>query len=118
MDHDPEGIFIREWVPELAGIEGEAIHQPWLLPDQMQSKYQCRLGRDYPLPIVDHKEAVKFARAQFAILRQRDDYWDCAHEVMHRHGSRKKSENRSRPKLLKRKPISRQTTFQLNESEN
>ena len=67
MDHDPEGIFIREWVPELAVIEGGAIHQPWLLPDQMQSKYQCRLGRDYPLPIVDHKEAVKFARGQFAM---------------------------------------------------
>ena len=118
MDHDPEGIFIREWVPELAGIEGEAIHQPWLLPDQMQSKYQCRLGRDYPLPIVDHKEAVKFARGQFAMLRQRDDYWDCAREVMQRHGSRKKSENRSRPKPSNGKPVSRQITLQLNESKN
>ena len=85
MDHDPEGIFIREWVPELAGIEGEAIHQPWLLPDQMQSKYQCRLGRDYPLPIVDHKEAVKFARAQFAILRQRDDYWAVSYTHLRAH---------------------------------
>ena len=118
MDHDPEGIFIREWVPELAGIEGEAIHQPWLLPDQMQSKYQCRLGRDYPLPIVDHKEAVKFARGQFAILRQRDDYWDCAREVMQRHGSRKKSENRRCPKQSKGKPLSRQITLQLDESKN
>jgi deoxyribodipyrimidine photo-lyase len=118
MDHDPEGIFIREWVPELAGVQGEAIHQPWLLPDQMQSKYQCRLGRDYPLPIVDHKEAVKFARGQFAILRQRDDYWDCAREVMQRHGSRKKSENRRRPKPSKGKPLSRQITLQLDESKN
>ena len=118
MDHDPEGAFIREWVPELASIEGEAIHQPWLLPDQMQSKYQCLLGRDYPLPIVDHKEAVKFARLQFAILRQSNDYWACAREVMQRHGSRKKSENRSRPKLFKEKPVSRQTTLQFNESKN
>ena len=84
----------------------------------MQSKYQCRLGRDYPLPIVDHKEAVKFAREQFAMLRKRNDYWACAHEVMQRHGSRKKSENRSRPKLPTEKPISRQTTLQLNESKN
>ena len=105
-------------MPELAGVEGEAIHQPWLLPDQMQLKYQCRLGRDYPLPIVDHKEAVKFARGQFAMLRQRKDYWACAREVMQRHGSRKKSGNRSRPKLFKEKPASRQTTLQLNESKN
>ena len=118
MDHDPEAVFIREWVPELASVEGEAIHQPWLLPDQMQSKYQCRLGRDYPLPIVDHKEAVKFARGQFAMLRQRKDYWACAREVMQRHGSRKKSGNRSRPKPSKEKPASQQTTLQLNESKN
>ena len=78
----------------------------------------AEIGRDYPLPIVDHKEAVKFARGQFAILRQRDDYWDCAREVMQRHGSRKKSGNRSRPKPSKGKPVSRQITLQLNESKN
>ena len=78
----------------------------------------AEIGRDYPLPIVDHKEVVKFARGQFAMLRQWDDYWDCAREVMQRHGSRKKSENPSRPKLSKVKPESRQTTLQLNESKN
>jgi deoxyribodipyrimidine photo-lyase len=43
---DPQGDYVRRWVPELAGIEGKKVHQPWKLPEPPS---------DYPAPIVDHK---------------------------------------------------------------
>jgi deoxyribodipyrimidine photo-lyase len=48
---DPDGAFIRRWVPELAGVQGEAIHDPSVLPGLLRSKL------DYPEPIVDHHAA-------------------------------------------------------------
>ena len=55
------------------------------------------------LPIVEHIVAVRQVRAHFAALRKREDYWQCAREVMRRHGSRKTSKNQNRPKRPKRK---------------
>ncbi|MGI8575732.1 MAG: cryptochrome/photolyase family protein [Egibacteraceae bacterium] len=50
---DPDGEYVRRYVPELAGIAGAAIHKPWELDDDV------RAGLDYPDPIVDHAEALE-----------------------------------------------------------
>lgn len=56
---DPAGEYVRRWVPELAGLEGRAVHQPWTLPGRDRARY------DYPDPIVDLAEAhARFARAR------------------------------------------------------
>ncbi len=101
QDHDPEGIFIRRWVPELQLVSDEQIHEPWKIAELKQIEAKCKMGKDYPLPIVDHKEAVRYARSRFAELRKCDDYWHHAKTVMHRHGSRKSSDSRNRPKRSK-----------------
>ena len=60
---DPEGTYIRRWVPELAGVRGEAIHEPWTLP------LLLRAGLDYPGPIVDLSASRQRAIEAFQALR-------------------------------------------------
>ncbi|NBC32600.1 MAG: deoxyribodipyrimidine photolyase, partial [Alphaproteobacteria bacterium] len=52
-DHDPDGAFIRRFVPELAGVPDRHIHEPWRMDAGTQAASGCRLGRDYPAPVVD-----------------------------------------------------------------
>lgn len=58
MKHDPDGAYIRRWLPELHAVPGEYIHEPWKMPVEVQRRAGCIIGVDYPGPIVDHA-AVK-----------------------------------------------------------
>ncbi|RNC86484.1 MAG: deoxyribodipyrimidine photolyase [Winogradskyella sp.] len=61
LNHDPEAIFIRKWVPELAHLDTPFVHEPYLMTEMEQTFYGLKLGQDYPLPIVDIKENRKRA---------------------------------------------------------
>jgi deoxyribodipyrimidine photo-lyase len=54
---DPEGRYIRRWLPELAAVPDNYIHEPWRMPDEIQRQANCRISRDYPQPIIDHRAA-------------------------------------------------------------
>ena len=54
---DPHGVFIRRWVTELSAVPDAYIHTPWAMPDDIQSQTGCRIGKNYPAPIVDHATA-------------------------------------------------------------
>ncbi len=90
QDQDPDGRFIKRWVPELSEVSSDFIHEPWTMPTMVQSEVRCMIGRDYPRPIVDHKEAVRAARGHFAALRKRHSLREKAKQVFARHGSRKR----------------------------
>ncbi|MGD9148141.1 MAG: deoxyribodipyrimidine photo-lyase, partial [Anaerolineae bacterium] len=52
--YDPNGVYVRRWVPELAGVPARYIHQPWFMPSDVQRESGCVIGQDYPAPILDH----------------------------------------------------------------
>lgn len=62
QEQDPQGLFIGEWCPELAGLPPDLIHQPWRLTAMEQQMYQLELGKDYPLPIIDYHQQARQAR--------------------------------------------------------
>ncbi len=67
---DSDGVYIRRWVPELKEVPTEYIHQPWSMPEWAQDKYNCRIGRDYPFPIVDHATARQLALDTFSMAQK------------------------------------------------
>ncbi len=88
-DQDPEGLFIRQWVPELARVPLPYLAQPWTMDASIQRLAGCTIAQDYPAPIVDEKQALKAAKDRMYGLRQTPAAREEAGEVQARHGSRK-----------------------------
>ena len=68
---DPDGAYVRRWVPELQRLEARFVHAPWLAPADALARAGLTLGRTYPSPIVDHAAARARALAAFATIRRR-----------------------------------------------
>lgn len=54
---DPDGTYIRLFVPELAKVPAKKIHEPHFMTCDEQNRYGCHIGGDYPAPVVDHRQA-------------------------------------------------------------
>jgi deoxyribodipyrimidine photo-lyase len=62
---DPDGSYIRRWLPELRGFDSTRVHWPAAADLFAQQAARCIVGEDYPLPIVDHAEQKEKAVALF-----------------------------------------------------
>ena len=62
QEHDPKGIFIKKWIPELANVPVAYIHEPWTMSTMEQTFCGVLIGEAYPLPIVDLQESSRAAR--------------------------------------------------------
>ncbi|KEF34786.1 hypothetical protein RDMS_05015 [Deinococcus sp. RL] len=82
-EQDPDGAFIRRWVPELADVPGDFLHAPW------EWSGATRLA--YPPPVVDEGKAGAAARARIYAARESEAFETEARRVYQKHGSRKKA---------------------------
>jgi deoxyribodipyrimidine photo-lyase len=62
---DPRGEYVKKFLPSLSKIPEKFIHSPWEMSIEEQEKYNFKLGRDYPKPIVDLSDTRKRALAAF-----------------------------------------------------
>ena len=64
-NYDPNGAYVRQFVPELQNVPDKYLSEPWTMPDDVQRDAGCIIGEDYPRPVVDHKQARHAALDQF-----------------------------------------------------
>ncbi|MEM6390575.1 MAG: FAD-binding domain-containing protein [Pseudomonadota bacterium] len=103
QDQDPEGIFTRRWVPELAGVPDKFLQAPWTWEGA-----GAVLGRTYPEPIVEPVAAAREAREKVWAVRRGAGFRDEAARVVKKHASRKEGtshfvNDREKPKRRGRK---------------
>ncbi|MCX6869883.1 MAG: deoxyribodipyrimidine photo-lyase [Verrucomicrobia bacterium] len=89
IEQDPKGVFIRRWVPELAGVPNVFLAEPWRMTRSQQEASGCVIGVDYPAPRVDPRRSVIEAKERIARVRSSVAAREASRRVYLRHGSRK-----------------------------
>ncbi len=84
-EHDPEGTFIKKWVPELATIPIEFLHEPWKLTPIEQMLYDFEIGTDYPFPIVNLEEARRFSSDFFWSFQKKSEVKEEGKRIVEKH---------------------------------
>ena len=92
LDQDPDGIFTRKWVPELADIPDEFLQSPW-----RWNGAATILGKTYPHPIIEPIQAAREAREKIWAIRRGSEFRSTAQRIVQKHGSRKNNDRDGRP---------------------
>lgn len=98
MEHDPNGIFIKKWVPELANVPESNIHEPWKMTLLDQSFVGIEIGKDYPFPVVNLEEAGRKAKDKIWGFRKNETVKKEALRVLQKHT------HKNRNRIVKGKP--------------
>jgi deoxyribodipyrimidine photo-lyase len=96
-EHDADGLFIKQWIPELKNIPSSQIHEPHKLTLIEQLLYECEIGKHYPVPIVDVEETRKKASDMMWEFRKKTDVKIEGKRILEKHT------NHSNIKLKKKK---------------
>jgi len=102
VDHDPEGVFIKKWLPELSKVPKENIHMPWV---------DAKNLNEYIPPIVDETDARKTAASRIYKLRREKSHKLEADLIYIKHGSRKPRPKKIKRKLKEKKPDIQKSLF-------
>ncbi|OYD54375.1 deoxyribodipyrimidine photolyase [Thauera propionica] len=95
-DHDPQGRFVRRWLPALRRVPDTWLFEPWRMPPDLQVRCGVRVGEDIPAPPVELESATRAAKSRLHALRARPEVRAAKAAIVERHGSRKRPARRGR----------------------
>jgi deoxyribodipyrimidine photo-lyase len=84
-EHDPKGIFILKWVPELRAIPEAFIHEPWKLTHLEEQFYNFKTGIQYPAPVIDLEDAWRKASDILWTLQKKKEVVKDAERILKKH---------------------------------
>jgi deoxyribodipyrimidine photo-lyase len=84
-EKDKEGRFIKQWIPELANLPTEYIHEPWLMTDMDQIMYGIKIGIDYPKPIVHFETAYRHAQQTLWSIKKSEESRLHSRDILSKH---------------------------------
>lgn len=84
-EHDPKAGFIKTYVPELMAVPPPLAGTPWKMTPMEQQLYGCRLGHDYPAPVVDYASATRQNKDRYWALRQLPEVRESLPAIWERH---------------------------------
>ncbi len=107
-DHDPEGVFVKMWLPELKNVPVAYIHEPWTMPPLEQDMYNFHVGQDYPAPIVDITQTARDASKRLYGQRKNEVAKEEKTRILKKHAIPRTFADKKKPKekLVAETPIS------------
>ena len=84
-EHDKDGIFIKKWIPELKKIPTPLLFEPWKMSLIDQETYDCKIGKDYPNPIVDISETYKYAASKLWSIKSNPKVKEESSRILQKH---------------------------------
>lgn len=97
-DQDPQGHFVRHWLPALRKVPNEWLFEPWRMPLKLQQKCGVIVGEDIAEPLVELESATRLAKARVYEVRGRSEVKAAKAVIVEKHGSRKLPVRRRKPK--------------------
>lgn len=88
QDHDPEGKFVRRWLPAMRRVPDTWLLQPWSMPIDVQQRCGVILGQDIALPCVNLEQASRDAKARLYAVRARPEVRAGKAAIVEKHASR------------------------------
>jgi len=115
LDHDPQGVFVRRWLPALRRVPDTWLLEPWHMSADVQSRHGVRVGQDIAIPPVELLDALRHAKARLHALRRQPAVREAKAAVVQRHASRRgmpgaNRDARGEERTSKRRPSTPPTT--------
>jgi deoxyribodipyrimidine photo-lyase len=107
MDHDPQGRFVRQWLPALRRVPDSWLFEPWRMSADVAARCGVRVGQDIAVPPVELMDALRASKTRMHALRRQPAVRAAKAAVVERHGSRRGMPGASRDARGEERPPQR-----------